>query len=275
MQLQRALAAERVTDSNRGEEPGATKRVRLVTSSAVKIIAWSESTDTAQTVMRINDVIGAAVTGLAATKVGTPFTTDRLAIAGKDASGNLAIALWDWNSQTGFAPGCHSRTSPTEIRSPTSAIARRRTRTRTRTSASPPAGLDQLRSDVLSRRQVRETRTRFARSRQKIVGQALRMLPMGTWGSPPAGSVTRRRTTPTCTAARPVRTRRSAPPSSARPTSRSTAGPPSAATTTASTPPAAAPTCGSRGTAPRPSSSTASTPSARTTSPSTAAASAR
>jgi hypothetical protein len=68
----------------------------------LKIIAWSESINASQQIVRLNYITGETLSDIAMTTIGTPFTTDRIVTAGKDNDGNLELSLWDWNSSTGF-----------------------------------------------------------------------------------------------------------------------------------------------------------------------------
>jgi hypothetical protein len=72
------------------------------TGGKLKIIAWSESLDAVQQIVRLYDITGDTLSKIATTTIGTEFTGDRIVAAGKDNDGNLVLSLWNWDSPTGF-----------------------------------------------------------------------------------------------------------------------------------------------------------------------------
>jgi WD40 repeat protein len=72
------------------------------TGGKLKIIAWSESLDVVQQIVRLYDITGDTLSKIATTTIGTEFTGDRIVAAGKDNDGNLVLSLWNWDSPTGF-----------------------------------------------------------------------------------------------------------------------------------------------------------------------------
>jgi len=69
-------------------------------SGNLELINWLVSDTTSNQVTRVATLLGGAISHVAAGTIGTPFETNRIVAAGRDAAGKLAVSLYDANDTT-------------------------------------------------------------------------------------------------------------------------------------------------------------------------------